>query len=458
MRLFTEKGLGAILNPSELIEQIWIIKALFKMKKQTFTNRKRVGLAEISPSCGNKGLLPVGLAKTSALAESFCPSCGNKGLALFYEVRNVPVHSCLMMPTQQEALQFPCGDIVLGFCEHCGFITNVAFDSTGQNYSPTYEDQQSFSPTFNGFAFDLANRLIKKYDLHDKDIVEIGCSKGDFLLLLCELGNNRGVGIDPSALTGRVQSEAADRVLFIQDYYSERYKNYHGDLVCCRHTLEHIHPTAEFVSTVRRSIGDRLNTAVFFEIPDMTRVLHDLAFEDIYYEHCSYFTPGSLARLFRSCGFEVVDLARDYCDQYLFIEARPVAMSSDKVHPLEESLEQMAQDVKHFATHIGNKLEQWKQHLQQLHTQEKRTVVWGSGSKCVAFLTTLNTKDKIQYVVDINPYRHGKFIPGVGKEIMPPEFLKEYKPDQVIVMNPIYCNEIQQMLDDMGVATELIFV
>ncbi|NEO16723.1 MULTISPECIES: class I SAM-dependent methyltransferase [unclassified Moorena] len=402
--------------------------------------------------------LPKNFAHTQpiSLSEHICPNCGNQGLSLFYEVHNVPVHSCLMMSTQEAALDFPCGDVVLGFCQDCGFITNVSFDPRWSAYAPNYEDQQSFSPTFNQFALDLANHLIDKYDLHNKDIIEIGCSKGDFLLLLCELGNNRGVGIDPSAVVGRVQSEAADRVTFIQDYYSERYAEYVGDFICCRHTLEHIYPTAEFISTVRRSIGDRLNTVVVFEIPDTIRVLKDLAFEDIYYEHCSYFTPGSLARLFRNCGFEVTDLYRAYGEQYLLIETRPVTIPSDKVHPLEESLEEVTQHVKNFTNEISKKLENWRQHLEQMHAQGKRVVVWGSGSKCVAFLTTLDTTDKIEYVVDINPHRHGKFIPGVGKQIMAPEFLKQYKPDQVIVMNSIYCHEIQQMLDKMGVTTEVI--
>jgi len=390
------------------------------------------------------------------LVEHTCPSCGHQELVIFYEVRNVPVHSCLMMPTQQEALNFPCGDVVLGYCENCGFVTNIAFDSKWSAYAPNYEDQQSFSPTFNKFASGLANRLIEKYDLHNKDVVEIGCSKGDFLISLCELGNNRGVGIDPSVVPGRVESEAADRVSFIKDYYSKDHAKYVGDFICCRHTLEHIYPTAEFVQTVRDSIGARTDTAVFFEIPDMTRVLKDIAFEDIYYEHCSYFTPGSLARLFRACGFEVTDLYRAYDEQYLLIEALPVATPSDKIHPLEESLEQMAQDIKHFVVEINNKFQYWKQHLKQMEEQGKRVVVWGSGSKCVAFLTTLDTKDQVQYIVDINPHRQGKFIPGVGKEIMSPEFLKEYQPDKVIVMNRIYCGEIQEMLDKMGVQTEVL--
>jgi SAM-dependent methyltransferase len=361
-----------------------------------------------------------------------------------------------MPNTQEEALNFPCGDVVLGHCEHCGFITNIAFDAKWSAYAPNYEDQQSFSPTFNQFAIDLANRLIDKYDLRDKDIIEIGCSKGDFLLLLCELGNNRGVGIDPSVVPGRVKSAAADRVTFIQDYYSDHHAEYVGEFICCRHTLEHIQPTAEFLSTVRRSIGDRLDTVVFFEIPDTTRVLRDLAFEDIYYEHCSYFTPGSLARLFRSCGFEIIDLYLAYGQQYLLIEARPVRHPSNQMLPLEETLEQTAADVQHFATAIETKLLHWKQHLTAMQEQGKRVVIWGSGSKCVAFLTTLGMTNQVQYVVDINPHRHGKFIPGVGKEIKSPKFLQDYQPDQIIVMNAIYCNEIQKMLDGMGVGAEII--
>jgi hypothetical protein len=384
-----------------------------------------------------------------------CPNCGNHGLTIFYEVRQVPVHSCLMADTKEEALNFPCEDVVLGFCNQCGFITNTVFDSQWSAYAPNYESQQSYSPTFNKFSIKLANHMIDRYDLHDKDVVEIGCDKGDFLILLCELGNNRGVGIDPSVVPGRVQSEAANRVTFIQDYYSEKYSENVGDFVCCRHTLEHIAPTYDFVNTVRKSIGDR-PTPVFFEIPETIRVLTEAAFEDIYYEHCSYFTPGSLARLFRSCNFEVDDLYLDYGDQYLFIEATPTDSQSTTIHPLEETVEQTAQYVEQFKVLIEKKLDWWKTHLNQWQQAGDKVVVWGSGSKCVAFLTTLNTIDKIQYVVDINPHRHGKFIPGVGKEIKAPSFLKDYAPDRIIVMNAIYRDEIQAMLDEMGVKAELI--
>jgi hypothetical protein len=85
-------------------------------------------------------------------------------------------------------------------------------------------------------------------------------------------------------------------------------------------------------------------------------------------------------------------------------------------------------------------------------------VIWGSGSKGVAFLTTLGLVQEIEYAVDINPYRQGKFMPGTGQQIVSPEFLKSYRPDMIIVMNPIYCREIQSELRRLHVSAEILSV
>ncbi|MDL5502674.1 MAG: hypothetical protein QSU88_05600, partial [Candidatus Methanoperedens sp.] len=85
----------------------------------------------------------------------------------------------------------------------------------------------------------------------------------------------------------------------------------------------------------------------------------------------------------------------------------------------------------------------------------RRVVLWGGGSKGVAFLTTLNIIDEVEYVVDINPKKNGTYMAGTGQKIVAPEFLIKYKPDIVIVMNPIYCNEIQETLDKIGIIAEL---
>jgi hypothetical protein len=118
-------------------------------------------------------------------------------MEIFYELERVPVHSVLLLPTREEAITYPRGDIRLGFCRACGFISNTAFDPSLHEYSERYEETQGYSPTFNAFARRLAEHLIERYDLHGKDIIEIGCGKGEFITLLCDLGGNRGIGIDP---------------------------------------------------------------------------------------------------------------------------------------------------------------------------------------------------------------------------------------------------------------------
>ncbi len=388
-------------------------------------------------------------------STSRCPACGSKDLSIFYEAENVPVHSVLLMATREQALAYPQGRIRLGFCETCGFITNTAFDPTLHEYSTRYEETQSFSPTFNQFHRSLAQRLIGKYDLYGKDIIEIGCGKGEFLTLLCELGNNRGIGLDPSYVPER--NPGNNRVRFIQDLYSEKYMHLQGDVIICKMTLEHIQPVHEFVSMVRRSIGTKTNATIFFQIPNVMYILREVAFWDVYYEHCSYFSKGSLARLFRRCGFEVHALSTEYNDQYLTIEARPAQGPGRVPLPEEHDMEELRQRVQCFASAYPGKIRQWKEQFMRLVDEGRRIVLWGAGSKGVAFLTALTISyDLMPYAVDINPHKHGTFLAGTGQEIVAPEFLAHYRPDTVIVMNPIYEEEIRQALSGFGVAAEMM--
>jgi SAM-dependent methyltransferase len=387
-----------------------------------------------------------------------CPSCGSQEVSVFYELEAVPVNSVVLLRTREEALSYPKGDIRLALCSSCGFITNVAFDPSLLEYSDRYEATQSFSPTFSAFAQRLAARLVDQYDLHGKDIIEIGCGQGEFLTLLCELGGNRGVGFDPAYVGTRRESEAADRLTFIADFYDERYAHYRADLICCKMTLEHIHETAAFVRTIRRALGDQADTVVFFQVPDVRRILDEVAFWDIYYEHCSYFSAGSLARLFRSCGFDVLRVSRDYGGQYLLLEARLRNGAVSKVLQAEEDLPRLGQEVQSFAEQCRSALPEWKRLIEDAQQGGRKVTLWGGGSKAVAFLTTLGVGDEIRYAVDINPRKHGTYLPGTGQEIVAPAFLIEYRPDLVLVMNPIYRKEVEQELRELGLNPQLVDV
>ncbi len=388
-----------------------------------------------------------------------CPACGAQSLRIFHEQHGAPVHSCLLLGDGDEARRFPRGSIRLGFCTACGFITNTAFDSGLHSYSNRYEETQGCSPRFRAFASELAARWIDRHGLRDRRILEIGCGKGEFLELMCELGGNQGIGIDPSYVPGRVSDGTGTGIRFIQDFYSERYAHLAGDAIICRHTLEHIHPVADFMRMLRRAIGARTDTIVLFELPDVLRVLEETAFWDVYYEHCSYFSVGSLARLFRATGFEVLDVTLAFDDQYLLIEARPsdVPAAGPSV-PGEHDLEALTKAVDHFESTFATRTDEWRSQIVGAGRHHRRAVVWGSGSKGVAYLTTLGLSEEIEYVVDINPRKQGMFMAGSGHPIVAPEFLRDYRPDLVVVMNPIYTDEIKALLADLGLAPEVVAV
>jgi len=386
-----------------------------------------------------------------------CPNCGAAGLEAVYEVRGIPTHSCLLMETRAEALDFPTGDLRMAWCGHCGFATNTLFDVAMNAYSPKYEEVQTFSPTFNSFQSELVERLVGKHGIRRKTVVEVGCGKGEFLLELCDRGENEGIGIDPSFVPGRGEWNSQNRCRFLNELYSvERHGSIPADAIVCRHTLEHIQPTREFVQTIRDAIGNRLDTLVFLEIPDQERVYDERAFWDIYYEHCSYFTQGALERVFLACGFEILDSWRGFGDQYLLIEARPLAPVRRPSFQVRESLDAMREKVRGFANDVPRAIDDWRRRFARWREAGQRVVIWGAGSKGVAFLTTLGVGEALDCAVDINPHKCGYFMPGTGHEVVAPEALRDYRPDVVIVMNEIYREEIRRQLASMGLEPEIV--
>ncbi len=406
---------------------------------------------------------PAPIPATSA-SPSACSACGGGEVEIFYRVRDVPAHSCLMMSSREEALAFPRGDIELGFCRECGFIGNVRFDSALNRYSAAYEETQAFSPRFRHLLEEVWDDQIERFGLGPgMTALEIGCGKGEFLVGLCERSGCSGIGLDPAYRPERTRSSAAGRMTFIRDLYGPKYAHLQADYLCCRHTLEHIAPVSDFLRLVRATIGERRHVNVYFELPDMERVLQQGAFWDVYYEHCSYFTRGSLARLFRAAGFDVRRLYKVYDGQYLMLEAQPTAMPTAPRLPQEDDLESLPALVGRFERQVGDRLQSLSRTIGRHQAADHRLAIWGSGSKCVSLVSALVNSLGLSIIgperlaiVDINPHKHGKFLAGSGLQIVGPDALARFRPDAALIMNSIYTEEIRRELAARGLEPELI--
>ena len=384
-------------------------------------------------------------------ATTCCPLSGARDTRAFFHVAEMPAHVGIQWPDRNAALQCPKGEIALYFSAESGHIFNAAFDPALMEYSQAYDNSLHYSPRFDAYTREVVERLITRYDLRDKQIVEIGCGKGDFLMMLATAGNNRGIGFDPSYEEREIPPSIAERVTFVQDFYSEAYAHHAADLVCSRYVFEHIPTPIPFLQSVRRTIGDCKEIVVYFEVPNVAFILEDLSVWDIIYEHCAYFSAMSLAYAFARCDFRVCDVVAGYDGQFLGIEAVPVAPGSPVDVTRWENADVLREQVEAYEANFRQTISAWEDRLARMAARGQKGVLWGAGAKAVGFLNMLKIYDQIEYVVDINPNKQGKFMAGTGQQIVAPEFLTTLAPDVVVVMNPIYKDEIKHMLTELGV-------
>lgn len=363
----------------------------------------------------------------------------------FFEMDGIPLSSCALSGTREAAGAFGRGDLELAVCHDCGFIQNRLFDPELVDYTIPYEESQAFSPRFLMFQEELVAELAAARDLAGRTILEIGCGKGAFLESLCRTSGARGVGVDPAGDFSRV--EPGVNLILIRETFDGSRQDLTGDLICCRHTLEHVAGVGAFVGHVAEALRRTPGSVGFFELPDTQRILDEGAFWDVYYEHCSYFTADSLARLIRSKGLTVTRSELGFDDQYLLFETQD---GPDARVPDSAALEATVDRCREFGESVGHEIRRWRELVADLSNRGQKVVLWGAGSKAVGFLSALGPHEALEAVVDVNPFKQGTFLPGSAHEIVAPEALREMKPDLLIVMNPIYAGEIAEMVAGLG--------
>jgi SAM-dependent methyltransferase len=384
-----------------------------------------------------------------------CPGCGSSNVQIFLDMQHVPRRWNSLSLTREAALSSPMGRLQLAHCRACALMYNVAFEGAEGSYDASYDNTLQHSQRFRRHAARLCQYLIDRYSLREKDIVEIGCGDAGVLGLLCQMGPNRGVGFDPAYDAAKVRAVKGMNIVPSQYTLDEAQRPV--DFILCRQVLEHIDQPLKFLKGLRRIIGERRNTTVFFGVPNGLKMLRDLMVWDVIYEHVSYFTAASIERLFLRAGFNPLRISERYEGQFLDVEAVPSDSPRFEVPPdLDESLPEVQRLTESFDQRFRSMLEYWGARLNAIRAASRNAVIWGAGAKGVMFLNNLRvTPDAIRFAVDINPNKQGKYLAGTGQQIIPPSFLREYRPEIVILMNDVYQNEVRQQLNSMGLSPEI---
>ena len=201
-------------------------------------------------------------------ANNACLICGTSVKPLI-DIPDVPVLCSRLCASVAEAATAPHGDNCLTYCFHRGHVVNCAFDPA----RVTYDSTLSYSPRYRQYANAAASRVICRYGLTGKRIVEIGCGGGDFLDLLCS-AENSGEGYDPSQPTGRDAAGAGSFEIIGRNFAVEDASGI--DFVCCRHVLEHLPKPLDLLRRFHKGLFAGGGAVVLLALNTLLRTRQDL--------------------------------------------------------------------------------------------------------------------------------------------------------------------------------------
>jgi len=394
-----------------------------------------------------------------------CRACGGADLRSLLTVDRVPAVVGALWPTAAQARDAITGRLEMVICYSCSHISNVAFDRSLVDYDPGYENSLHFSPTFRQYADELAERLVERYDVRGKTVLEIGSGKGEFLQLLCAKGSNQGVGYDPT-YAGESDTEG---VTFVRALYPLDGTGDAFDVLACRHVLEHLAEPYELLAGLRKSCVNA-DARLYFEVPNGEFTMSASGQWDLIYPHVSYFTESSMCRLLRRSGFEVLQCGTAFDGQFLYAEVAPSDVCND-----DGDHNQIKASVVHaeaFAATYWSTIAEWRHRLVPApRLADERdpdaggsaddgagAALWGAGAKGTTFLNALGRDSRVVAVVDVNPRKWGRFVPGTGHQVAAPAALRDHVIGTVIITNSTYRREISEELAVLGITADVVCV
>jgi len=319
------------------------------------------------------------------------------------------------------------GELLLRKNINLNFLENAAFKIKEKMYDENYQNSQAFSSHFQNHMRNVIE-IIKKNIPSGSKVVEIGCGKGDFFSLLEESKTFE--------LTGYDAAYEGEHPNIVKRFLTEADK-LTADFIILRHVLEHI-PQPHLFIKLLKSI---FHTAkIYIEVPNIDWILKNQAFFDITYEHVNYFSQESLSNLFSE---KLFDSGLLFEDQYQYVISDLNNFSDKFANEYENGLWKNIDFYDLFPS-LTDKIIS----IENLLFNKRRGYIWGAATKGCMFLAhcaQLNKiVDKIDFSIDINPKKVGRFLPGSRVPIKTKADFYQIatENDLLIISNPIYLDEI----------------
>lgn len=387
--------------------------------------------------------------KLNSVTEQTCRSCGGGRLETFLDLGVTPLVDRLRSETDLDKpeLAFP---LRVAFCRDCGLAQITETVSPNILFADAYPYYSSFSPALLRHSRENALDLVARRNLGPEScVIELASNDGYLLKNYVEAGINV-LGIDPADGPASAAEKIGVSTLcafFTRELAEElRADGVRADVIHANNVLAHVADTNGFVAGIARLLKD--DGVAVIEVPYVEPLIAHCEFDTIYHEHLCYFSVAALDRLFRRHGLylnEIKSLSIHGGSLRLYLELKEQVGATVKDLLARETA--LGIDALDYFRDFSAKVDVLKRELsallRRLKAEGASIAAYGAAAKGATLINTVGIgPDLIDFVVDRNVHKQGKYMPGQRLPIRSTEALVESQPDYVLLLAWNFADEI----------------
>lgn len=331
-------------------------------------------------------------------------------------------------------------------CEHCWLVQTEDFAHAEELFAADYAYFSGFSTSWLAHSQQFVKDMIARFGLNAAShVVEVAANDG-YLLQYVKAAGIPCLGIEPTASTAAAARARGIKIL--EDFFGVRLaeglveQGKQADLTAANNVLAHVPDINDFVAGFERLL--KPTGVATFEFPHLLRLVEHNQFDTIYHEHFSYLSFTAVETIFAANGLTIFDVEqlpthggslRVYA-QLSRLGSRRVESSVGQLRALESAAGMTTlQWYEGFQAKAEKVKNDFLQHLLTAKQQGRTVAAYGAAAKGNTLLNFAGVRpDLLKFVVDCNPTKQNRFMPGSRIPIVDEEHLKLVKPDEIVVL------------------------
>lgn len=388
--------------------------------------------------------------------HSCCRFCGAVLHHTFVDLGMSPLCESYLGPDQLNQME-PFYPLYVYVCEHCLLVQLEEYVSPEEIFSE-YAYFSSYADTWLQHAKAYTDMIVERLKLDEQSyVVELASNDGYLLQYFIPKGIPI-LGIEPAANIAEVAVRKG--VPTLVKFFGEELARElaaagkQADLLIGNNVLAQIPGLNDFVKGMKVLLKPQ--GVITMEFPHLMRLMEGNQFDTIYHEHFSYFSYIAVEKIFAAHGltlFDVEELPTHGGSLRIYARhtedtAKPIGQRVTELRAREEAVGfTLMETYALFAEQVKDTKRKLLDFLIRAKWEGKSIAGYGAPGKGNTLLNYCGIRsDFLDYTVDRNPYKQGKFLPGTRIPILHPDKIKETKPDYVLILPWNFKGEIMEQV------------